>query len=91
MKAYRYSWPKQDGTLGSKQTSSAEAMLRFISDGEGDRTIFAETHGLFSVMDLNSGTYETMTFAALIRGFLKEVEMERQQRSPVTVSAQESA
>lgn len=93
MKTYKYSWPKRDGTLGSKQTTSAEAMLKFISDGAGekDRTLFAETQGTFTVMDLDKGTLEAMTFAALIRNFLTDVETSRLHGNAHTATSQESA
>lgn len=93
MKTYKYSWPKRDGTLGSKQANSAETLLKFISEGSGekDRTLFAETQGQFTVMDLARGTIEAMTFAALIRSFLTEVEGLRQQSNVTAISSQESA
>ncbi|MBX9766966.1 MAG: hypothetical protein K2X47_06825 [Bdellovibrionales bacterium] len=77
MHTYRYAWPKLDGTLGSKETDSAEAMLKFISSGDKDRTFYAETQGTFMDMDMKAGTCMRMTFAALIRRFLDEVEGQR--------------
>ncbi len=74
MKTYRYSWPKQDGTLGSKETSSAEAMLKFISEGSKDRTFFAETQGVFTCIDVIAGGIERLSFAAIIRIFISEIE-----------------
>ena len=79
MKTYRYSWPKQDGTLGSKETDSAEAMLRFISEGSKDRTLFVETKGVFTCIDVVAGGIERLSLAAIIRIFLDEIKASREQ------------
>ncbi|MBK9038015.1 MAG: hypothetical protein IPL83_02450 [Bdellovibrionales bacterium] len=77
MHTYRYAWPKQDGTQGTRETCSAEDMLKFISNGDKDRTLYAETQGTFLYMDMSQGLWVRLTFAGVIRHFLEEIEAQR--------------
>lgn len=77
MYTYRYAWPKQDGTQGTRETSSAEDMVKFISNGDKDRTLYAETQGTFLYMDMTQGIWVRLTFAGVIRHFVEEIAAQR--------------
>lgn len=70
---YRYTWSKQDGDVGDKQTDTATEMLEFIIGGDKDRTLYAETKGVFMAFNSDTTRWMKIKFADVIRHCMTEL------------------
>lgn len=72
---YRYTWSKQDGDVGDKQTDTATEMMEFIVGGDKDRTLYAETKGVFMAFSSETARWTKIKFADVIRHCMAELRV----------------
>lgn len=70
---YRYTWQTLSGDFRNQDQDTATEMVEFIISGDKDRTLFAETKGVFSIIDLIAGKATKINFKKVLEASLEEL------------------